>query len=223
MRLSLQTSTNTLSKGTGIRVHSLPSAYLQCSKESTRRAGLSMLRRRATIQNHQRIIQAHPKVKRRHQPIFIQKFDYSDAYRRVHHHWKAASQTILVVGNIAYLFLRLAFGGSPNQACFCAFSEALTDVANDLANWTKKLIGKGSALISKRYTIPKQYGGPDEEFAQGIKPAFEDRSKHTSRKDCFIDDVVNTFLDDPESNKKECHAVPLAVDALSRPHGGEKK
>jgi hypothetical protein len=46
--------------------------------------------------------------------IFIAKYDFSDAYRRVAHTARAAAQTILVMGQVAYVMLRLAFGGSPN-------------------------------------------------------------------------------------------------------------
>jgi hypothetical protein len=44
--------------------------------------------------------------------MFIAKYDFSDAYRRVAHTARAAAQTILVMGQVAYVMLRLAFGGS---------------------------------------------------------------------------------------------------------------
>jgi hypothetical protein len=55
------------------------------------------------------------------------------------HHWPDATgmqhrqQTILILKEVAYLCLRLAFGGSPNLACLCAFSETLTDLSKDLS------------------------------------------------------------------------------------------
>ena len=46
--------------------------------------------------------------------IFISKYDYSDAYRRIAHSAKAAAQMIAILGELAYLALRLTYGGSPN-------------------------------------------------------------------------------------------------------------
>lgn len=48
----------------------------------------------------------------------------SGAYRWISHSAHAAIQSILILAGIAYLALRLAFGGSPNPVGFCAFSEA---------------------------------------------------------------------------------------------------
>ncbi|NER26068.1 MAG: hypothetical protein F6J96_36350 [Symploca sp. SIO1C2] len=55
--------------------------------------------------------------------IWIKKFDYSDAYRRITHQGRAASQCVLVVDDTAYISLRLTFGGSANPPSFCTFSE----------------------------------------------------------------------------------------------------
>ena len=43
--------------------------------------------------------------------IFIAKYDYSDAYRRIAHNASAAVQTIAILPPLAYLALRLTFGG----------------------------------------------------------------------------------------------------------------
>jgi hypothetical protein len=46
--------------------------------------------------------------------IFIAKYDFSDAYRRVAHTARAAAQTNLVMGQVVYVMLSLGFRGSPN-------------------------------------------------------------------------------------------------------------
>ncbi len=46
--------------------------------------------------------------------ILMSKYDYSDAYRRIAHAASAASQSISVFNEIAYVALRLTFCGSPN-------------------------------------------------------------------------------------------------------------
>ena len=48
--------------------------------------------------------------------IFICKYDYSDAYRRVAHSPDATAQTIAIMDNIAYVSLRLTFGGIPKPS-----------------------------------------------------------------------------------------------------------
>jgi hypothetical protein len=70
---------------------------------------------------------AHPR-----QRIFIAKYDYSDAYRRITHSGTAAAQSISIFDNVAYVALRLTFGGSPNPPTWCLFSEMVTDLANEI-------------------------------------------------------------------------------------------
>jgi hypothetical protein len=65
--------------------------------------------------------------------IFISKYDYSNAYRRIAHSAKAATQTVSVNGDTAFMSLRLTFGGSPNPPTWCMFSELVTDLANEIA------------------------------------------------------------------------------------------
>jgi hypothetical protein len=69
--------------------------------------------------------------------ILIAKYNFSDAYRRITHSAKAASQTIIVLAGIAFLALRLSFGGSPNPPTWCSFSEMIMDLSNNppLCDW----------------------------------------------------------------------------------------
>jgi hypothetical protein len=48
---------------------------------------------------------AHPR-----QRIFIAKYDYTEAYRRIAHAASAAAQSISIFGRVAYIALRLTFG-----------------------------------------------------------------------------------------------------------------
>ena len=64
--------------------------------------------------------------------ILISKFDFSDAYRQVAHSLKAAAQTILVIEEIAYICLRLSYGGAPNPSTFCSFLEMVTNLSNKI-------------------------------------------------------------------------------------------
>jgi hypothetical protein len=53
---------------------------------------------------------AHPNKR-----VFISKYDYSDAYRRMAHSALAAAQSVAVLLAVAYIATRLTFGGSPNM------------------------------------------------------------------------------------------------------------
>ena len=64
--------------------------------------------------------------------ILISKYDFSDAYRRIAHSARAVAQTILVIENVAYLCLRLSYGGAPNPPTFCCCSEMVNDLSNEI-------------------------------------------------------------------------------------------
>ena len=55
--------------------------------------------------------------------IYIAKYDYSDAYKRISQSAKAAAATVVRFGDVAYVYLRMAFGAAPNPAGFSGFSE----------------------------------------------------------------------------------------------------
>jgi hypothetical protein len=154
--------------------------------------------------------------------IFITKYDYSDAYRRMSQSARAAIQSILILAGIAFMALRLAFGGSPNPACFCAFSEALTDLANELSCSEfepKEFVG---LFVDPNHLVPKVYPRDDEPFGVGIPPAVEVPVSLDVRKDCFIDDIIVAFLGTERNLRREGHTVPLAAHVLSRPHAGDE-
>lgn len=64
--------------------------------------------------------------------ILITKFNFSNAYRRMLHSGKTAAQLISIIGAVAFITLRLTFGGSPNPLSWCNFSEPVTDLSNKL-------------------------------------------------------------------------------------------
>jgi hypothetical protein len=70
---------------------------------------------------------AHPESR-----ILIAKYNFSNAYRRIAHLASAAAQTIILLASIAFLALRLSFGGSPNPPTWCSFSELVTDLSNEI-------------------------------------------------------------------------------------------
>jgi len=158
----------------------------------------------------------HPGVR-----IYISKFDYSDAYKRISQRFNAAASTIIVVGNVAYVYLRMAFGGSPNPAGFSCFSETLTDLANEIAmsDFSPEMYRNPTVLAS--HTEVKS-SVPDEIPVQkAIKPAVEVDVSTGSMRDCFIDDIIDCHLGDDRNRERAAHIVQLAVRVMSRPHAGD--
>ena len=68
--------------------------------------------------------------------ILVCKFDCGSAYRRINVDGILTSNTITTdaSGEFANLLTRLSFGGRPHPAMFSAFSEAASDLCNDIAD-----------------------------------------------------------------------------------------
>jgi hypothetical protein len=69
----------------------------------------------------------HPKSR-----ILIAKYDIKQAFRRVHYSGSAAYKCIAVFDNLAYLQLRMTFGGSNCPTTWCSISELIADLSNDI-------------------------------------------------------------------------------------------
>ena len=158
---------------------------------------------------------AHPLLR-----IFIMKYDYSDAYRRVAHSPSAAAQSIIIFAGVAYIALRLTFGGSPNPPTWCSFSEMVTDLSNEIPlckEWDHE-----SLRSPAQPETPSPVLLPDDiPIAKAMPMAVCIPTKVTARSDSFIDDLIRVFLDTPLNREREPHAVPLAIHVTSRPHAGD--
>jgi hypothetical protein len=155
-----------------------------------------------------------------HLLILIVKYDYSDAYRRIAHSPSAAAQSIIIFAGIAYIALQLTFGGSPNPPTWCAFSEMVTDLSNKISlckDWDhQKLRSPAQPTTPTPIMLPVSVP-----IAQARPMAVRDPTTITAWTDSFIDDLIWIFLDTPENQEQEPHAVPLAIHVTSRPHMGE--
>jgi hypothetical protein len=157
----------------------------------------------------------HPGVR-----IFIAKYDYSNAYRRIAHAATAAAQSVALFAGMAFLALRLTFGGSPNPPTWCMFSKMVTDLANELVlcpDWDAELLRN-----------------PDQEETPDLPPPRESPTltaatpfvvsiplSVTARVDGFIDNLIVIFLDTPDNRKRAPHAITLTMHVTSRPHAGD--
>ena len=153
--------------------------------------------------------------------ILIAKYDYSDAYRRISHSARAVVQTVCIVGTLAFVYLRLAFGGAPNPPTWCNFSEIVTDLANEIsqcADWDPATLHSPDQPVTP--TVIRM--DKDLPFAPGRPMAVSIPTRTTSRVDGFIDDLINVFLDTEDNCRRQPHTVPLAMFVTSRPHAGNK-
>ena len=154
--------------------------------------------------------------------IYISKFDYSDAYKRLSQSHQTCAATVVRFAEIAYIFLRMAFGGSPNPAAFSCFSEILTDVANELA-MSKYHPSQGSSpTVKETHTVIREVEDKSMRVAPAVLPALEvSVVGRSSNRDCFIDDIIDCHLGSAENLVRAPHIVQMAVHVLSRPHGGD--
>ena len=156
--------------------------------------------------------------------ILICKYDYSDAYQRIAHCAKAAIQTIAVHEDLAYISLRLTFGGSPNPPTWCLVSEMVTDLANEISKckeWDHRSLRSPSQPDTPE---PKRWP-PSVPITKGKPLALKVpvRGANEGRVDCFIDDLIHVFLDTSENCQRQPHVVPLAMHLTSRSHAGTKE
>jgi hypothetical protein len=65
--------------------------------------------------------------------IFIQKVDFKSAYQPMHLSTDMAAKCITVGGGLAFVSLRLPFGGQACPSLWSDVSETITDLSNALA------------------------------------------------------------------------------------------
>ena len=153
--------------------------------------------------------------------IYIAKYDYSDAYKRISQSAKAAAATVVRFGDVAYVYLRMAFGGAPNPAGFSGFSETLTDLATELAMSSYSPQKGASPAVQPEYLEVRNSEVKGAATMNAILPALEVPVTLDSARDCFIDDVIDVYLDTPANRVREGHLVQMAVHLMSRPHAGD--
>ena len=153
-------------------------------------------------------------------PILIAKYDFSDAYKRASHAATTAAQSIGIFAGVAFLALRLTFGGAPNPPTWCLFSEMVVDLANEIACCTN--------YDPKEMSSPMQTDTPSPSlhprhvpFAPAFPLAVSIPTRLDSRCDGFIDNIINVFLDTPSNRQRQPHIVPLAIHCTCRPHAGD--
>ena len=147
--------------------------------------------------------------------IYIIKYDFEAAYRRLHVFPQHAVLTIIVVKMLAFLLTRLPFGATCGPSRYSEISEALFDTANDI-------IEDGTWNPDKLRSRHHDKLQPAENLDMKIK--FEkakeldvDIPLREIVVDGYIDDSITIVLNRNDNLKKDQNAIPLIVDAFMRP------
>lgn len=148
--------------------------------------------------------------------ILCCKFDFAKAYRRAHYDGESAVRCIAVFEDLAYLQLRLSFGGSGCPAAWCSISEMCTDLSNDLlANkaWSPSIVR--SPFDND---IPPPSRLPDDiPFEKALPTMLLPPPKPFGFSEIFIDDTMLFFIDTEENCQRAPFGPTLAIHTISRP------
>jgi hypothetical protein len=120
---------------------------------------------------------------------------------------------IIVAAGVAYLALRLTFGGSPSPPTWCCVSEMLTDVTNEIPlcpDWQP-----ANDPLQTFDTL-----ADDAPFGTACPMAYKIPTTLTSRSDCFVDDVIQIFLDTLENCCQLLSLIQFVANIFFCPHAG---
>jgi hypothetical protein len=156
------------------------------------------------------------------QSILIAKYDIKQAFRRVHYSGSAATKCIAVFEEIAYLQLRMTFGGSNCPTTWCSISKLIADLSNDIidsSDWDPTTLH----WDHQHLVPPKSYLDSNIPFATCLPTLLLPPPKPQGSVDIYINDAITTCLDTPDYTTRSAAALPLAVDVMARPYDSHDK
>ena len=129
-------------------------------------------------------------------------------------HTSAASCTCH--DNIAYISLRLTFGGSPCPPLWCSMSEIITALANDTlasSDWDPY-----RTHTPHHTQIPKPNILADNiHFAKALPADVAVTPLKHGNVNCYIDDLIPVVLHSVDNSVRAANAVPLIMHIIGRP------
>ena len=155
--------------------------------------------------------------------IFICKFDWGAAYRRINGDGTlvASSITTNADGQFANLLLRLSFGGKPHPAMFSAISEAACDLCNDIVDvkdWNPdRCQSPLQHMMGPISRLPN-----DVPFAKSQEMAVDVLPRPEGFHDVYLDDMIQIFVDRPDIVDRTSKIVPLVLHLLVRPNNDDE-
>lgn len=161
----------------------------------------------------------HPNTK-----LFMNKFDFKSAYRREHVlNWSMAIQTItqMITAAVAFINLRLTFGGKACPSVWCDLAEPTTDLANDLLSCSSWNPSEIHSPLQEKIPPPKSL--PDSiPFGPGLEMIVDIPAEDQGKCDIYLDDGVTVVPELGDNLQRASAAFPLAVHLMGRPRTGNE-
>jgi hypothetical protein len=167
-----------------------------------------------------RVIHQIVEYRKRHpnKRILIQKVDFKSAYRRTHLHPTTAIQTItqFVQMGLAFISLRLTFGGAPNPNFWSEVSESITDLSNALLQCKSWDPNKTKSNLQDK--VPSLKPNTDtRKFTPSLPTSVQIKVSDSGQTDCYIDDLTTTIVESDENCTRASAAALLAISIIGRP------
>ena len=147
--------------------------------------------------------------------IMMSKYDLDAAYRRLHVRHDQALQCVTIIGDIAYIPLRLPFGVAAGPSIYSTISETIFDLTNDILNdktWDIDHIN--SPLQSE---LEKPFYLDDSLPFETLQPLEVYIPLRHTFCDGYIDDFLSVGLDEADLLRRSQEAPTLAVHSVFRP------
>eukprot|EP00978_Attheya_sp_CCMP212_P032524 scaffold127488_cov44-Attheya_sp.AAC.2 len=155
--------------------------------------------------------------------MYMNKFDWKAAYRRAHVSSEMTLQTItqMISAPIAFLALRLTFGGRACPSRWCNLGEATIDLANDLLackSWDPSELHSPIQL-----KVPAPASLPDTvPFAPALEMIVDLPDETQGKADLYLDNGVTITADIDNNLYRAAAAIPLAMHIVGRPRTGNE-
>ena len=143
------------------------------------------------------------------------KSDLKSAYCQLHYSMCTACQSMVAIDNFILLALCLTFGGAANPSQWSDMSELICDLVNDIVHdigWDPLVLcSPHQNLIS---AVPS-LEAPEILMAQASALAVELPSDDEPKSDCYIDDLIATFLECDHTHGAVI--IPFMIHLLGHP------
>ena len=149
-------------------------------------------------------------------PILIGKYDFASAYRRMTTWGHTAASCCTIHNDIAFISLRLTFGGSPCPFKWCSMSEIITDLANDILScpdWDPEKIHSPH----KHHIQQPELQPEGTEFGQALQADVDVPPLSSGIVESSIDDLIPVTLHQHNNAERAANVVPLAMHIVGRP------
>ena len=160
------------------------------------------------------------RIKRTSKRILMGNIDLNAAYRHIHANAQISATCIVIVGKIAFLYLRLPFGTTPTPSEYTTISEAEIDLGDDLLadmSWDAK-----NLQLPHRHLLPREYYLPSSDLLVKAEQLTVDIKAKEASMYGLIDDVITIKIDNTHLVERAKNAALLIIHTIFRPRKSNK-